>query len=110
MAKSQHIRVLLVRSGPNEWDLAGRLSGCADLPLAERGGERVREVTSELALLEEDGRASQLLSLVGPLLKGSLWEATAVPELRVHAANVAARVHASLEAAHPAARATAQLP
>jgi uncharacterized NAD(P)/FAD-binding protein YdhS len=68
------------------------------------------EVTSELALLEEDGRASQLLSLVGPLLKGSLWEATAVPELRVHAANVAARVCASLEAAHPDARATAQLP
>lgn len=48
MAKSQHIRVLLVRSGPNEWDLAGRLSGCADLPLAERGGEHVRCCTAEL--------------------------------------------------------------
>lgn len=67
------------------------------------------EVTSELALLEENGRASELLSLVGPLLKGSLWEATAVPELRVHAADVAARVHASFEAAHPAPRATAPL-
>jgi uncharacterized NAD(P)/FAD-binding protein YdhS len=27
--------------------------------------------------------------LVGPLLKANFWEATAVPELRVHASNVA---------------------
>lgn len=48
MPKSQHIRVLLVRSGSNDWDLAGRLSGCADLPLAGEGVERVRSFCAEL--------------------------------------------------------------
>jgi uncharacterized NAD(P)/FAD-binding protein YdhS len=57
------------------------------------------EVRPDLSLIEESGRASALLSLVGPLLKGALWEATAVPELRVHAANVAGRLHDRLEAA-----------
>jgi len=48
MAKSQDIRVLLVRSGPNEWDLSGRLSGCADLPLAGAGAEQVDQFVAGL--------------------------------------------------------------
>lgn len=45
------------------------------------------------------GRCGALpgLRYVGPLLKAQLWEATAVPELRVHAKNVAALVAARLE-------------
>jgi uncharacterized NAD(P)/FAD-binding protein YdhS len=62
------------------------------------------DVSRDLALVETNGRPSSLLSLVGPLLKGALWEATAVPELRVHAANVAARLHASLATGTAAGR------
>jgi len=36
-----------------------------------------------------DGSSHASLWLAGPLLKGSYWEATAVPELRVHAARAA---------------------
>jgi len=43
-------------------------------------------------LMGADGRASDRLTLVGPLRKGRLWEHTAVPELRVEARNVAERL------------------
>lgn len=56
------------------------------------------DVTDDLALVGRDGRHSRALSLVGPLLKGTWWEATAVPELRGHAARLAARLHADLAA------------
>ena len=39
-----------------------------------------------------DGRVDELLTLVGPLRKGGLWEHTAVPELRVEAKKVADRL------------------
>lgn len=42
MAKSSHIRVLLVCSGSNAWDDAGRLSGGVDLPLSDHGFDVVR--------------------------------------------------------------------
>jgi uncharacterized NAD(P)/FAD-binding protein YdhS len=38
------------------------------------------------------GTRSGRLSVTGPLLKGEFWEATAVPELRVHAAKLAERL------------------
>ena len=44
------------------------------------------------ALLDGSGRPSRVLSLVGPLLKAGFWEATAVPELRQHAARLAERL------------------
>lgn len=43
-------------------------------------------------VLDRDGSAVDWLSLVGPLRKADLWENTAVPELRVGAAEVAADV------------------
>jgi len=49
------------------------------------------ETASDLALLDSDGRPSRWLYLVGPLLKAGYWEATAVPELREHAARIAER-------------------
>ena len=48
------------------------------------------ETDSEYRLLASDGRPSRHVRYVGPLLKAQWWEATAVPELRQHAARVAA--------------------
>jgi uncharacterized NAD(P)/FAD-binding protein YdhS len=50
------------------------------------------EVSDELELLDADGRPSPHLYLVGALLKARFWEATAVPELRAHAARLAERL------------------
>ena len=50
------------------------------------------EVDDELALVGADGRPSEILFLVGPLLKARFWEATGVPELRQHAKSVAERL------------------
>jgi uncharacterized NAD(P)/FAD-binding protein YdhS len=46
------------------------------------------------SLIDADGRVSERLHLVGPLRKGQLWENTAVPELRVEASRMAARLAA----------------
>jgi len=50
------------------------------------------ETASDGALLDAAGRPSRVLFLVGPLLKADFWEATAVPELRQHAARLAERL------------------
>jgi uncharacterized NAD(P)/FAD-binding protein YdhS len=47
------------------------------------------EVSENYALLDADGVASKVLYYVGPMLKAQNWEATAVPELRVHAKRLA---------------------
>lgn len=63
------------------------------------------DVTDDLVLVGSDDEPSTVLSLVGPMLKGAFWEATAVPELRLHAARVASRL--CLELAGEAAAAPA---
>jgi uncharacterized NAD(P)/FAD-binding protein YdhS len=47
------------------------------------------EVDTDFAVAERDGRRSDFLYALGPLLRGSLWETTAVPELRGQAMRVA---------------------
>jgi uncharacterized NAD(P)/FAD-binding protein YdhS len=47
------------------------------------------EVDADFAALGRDGRRSGFLYALGPLLRGSLWETTAVPELRGQAMRVA---------------------
>jgi uncharacterized NAD(P)/FAD-binding protein YdhS len=47
-------------------------------------------------LLRSDGGPQPRMYLVGPARMGRLWEATAVPELRVQAAEVAQRLIAGL--------------
>ena len=47
-------------------------------------------------LVGADGRASEVLYYVGPLLRARHWEATAVPELRGHVDRTAAAIAASL--------------
>jgi uncharacterized NAD(P)/FAD-binding protein YdhS len=47
------------------------------------------EVTPDFAVVDKQGRASDFLFAIGPLLKGTLWETTAVPELRSQAYQLA---------------------
>ena len=54
------------------------------------------DTSDELALLDTNGTPSRVLYHVGPFLKSRYWEATAVPELRVHAARAAQAVLNSL--------------
>jgi uncharacterized NAD(P)/FAD-binding protein YdhS len=46
-------------------------------------------VSESYALLEENGRPSSSLFALGPVIKGSLWETTALPEIRVQARDLA---------------------
>jgi uncharacterized NAD(P)/FAD-binding protein YdhS len=54
------------------------------------------ETADDGALLDARGVPSPVVYYVGPLLKAMHWESTAVPELRVHAARLAATLIASL--------------
>jgi uncharacterized NAD(P)/FAD-binding protein YdhS len=54
------------------------------------------DVTGEGAVLDVHGAASALIFYVGPLLKARDWEATAVPELRLHAQRAAETIAAAL--------------
>jgi uncharacterized NAD(P)/FAD-binding protein YdhS len=47
------------------------------------------DVTPDFAVMDSTGRPSDFLYAVGPLLKGTLWETTAVPELRAQAHQIA---------------------
>jgi uncharacterized NAD(P)/FAD-binding protein YdhS len=47
------------------------------------------EVDADFAAVERDGRRSPVVYAIGPLLRGTLWETTAVPELRGQAMRVA---------------------
>lgn len=43
------------------------------------------DVSADGALIAQDGTTSELLYAIGPVRKGSLWESTAVPEIREQA-------------------------
>lgn len=58
MAKSTHIKLLLVRAGASAWDDAGRLSGSADLPLSDAGRAGVGATASAV----EPGSVCQVWS------------------------------------------------
>ncbi len=47
------------------------------------------EVTPDFAAVNHQGQPSDFLFAIGPLLRGTLWETTAVPELRAQAHQVA---------------------
>ena len=50
------------------------------------------EVDADYRVLRQDGAPLGAVRYVGPLLKAQLWEATAVPELRLHASQLVARL------------------
>jgi uncharacterized NAD(P)/FAD-binding protein YdhS len=47
------------------------------------------DVNDDLQAVNADGEASGIIYAIGPLLKGTLWETTAVPELRGQAMAIA---------------------
>ncbi|NLP64852.1 FAD/NAD(P)-binding protein [Paraburkholderia sacchari] len=47
------------------------------------------EVDAQYRVVDGAGRANESLRYIGPLLRATYWEATAVPELRVHARKLA---------------------
>jgi uncharacterized NAD(P)/FAD-binding protein YdhS len=53
------------------------------------------DVTDTGAVIRKDGRVHERLFAIGSLLKDHLWETTAVPELRVQAAELASRILAT---------------
>jgi len=57
------------------------------------------DVAADGGLLDTGGASSSWLFTLGPLCKGRLWEVTAVPEIRVQAAALAARLREVLRAA-----------
>ncbi len=54
-------------------------------------------VAGDFTVLDQQGKRSPCLYAMGPLLKGSLWETTAVPELRLQAFQVAETILATFE-------------
>ena len=44
---------------------------------------------TDFATIDAEGNPSEFLFAIGPLMKGTLWETTAVPELRGQAMRVA---------------------
>jgi len=55
------------------------------------------KVSPEFNVIDGGGYTSDYLFAIGPMLKGSLWETTAVPELRIQALRVAEAMLAFLE-------------
>jgi len=59
------------------------------------------DVTADGAIVRADGTASRRLHAMGPLRVGRLWETTAVPEIRVQAEALAARLLPSVPVSVP---------
>ena len=55
-----------------------------------------RVVTVDGRVIGADRNVVDGLHVVGPSTKGTLWESTAIPEIRAQAAQVAAAVHRDL--------------
>jgi uncharacterized NAD(P)/FAD-binding protein YdhS len=59
------------------------------------------EASHDGALIDARGEASDFVYTLGPLRKGSLWETTAVPEIRVQASQLATLLLAACELERP---------
>jgi uncharacterized NAD(P)/FAD-binding protein YdhS len=64
------------------------------------------DVTPALQAIDRGGDAAPNLWAIGPVVRGALWECTAVPDIRVHAERtariIAAAFHPPLDLAHAA--------
>jgi uncharacterized NAD(P)/FAD-binding protein YdhS len=67
-------------------------------------------IEDDFVAVGRDGHASGFLHVIGPLLRGTLWETVAVPELRGQALRVAEILLDELSLRHENAWATAQEP
>ncbi|MBX3352533.1 MAG: histidine phosphatase family protein [Phycisphaeraceae bacterium] len=61
MARTDDLRVLLVRSGPTDWDDAGRLQGETDLPLSACGREAFAARVASVAINDADSQIDVVL-------------------------------------------------
>ncbi len=52
------------------------------------------DVNADCALVDASGKASQRLLAVGPVTRAAFWEILAIPDIRVQAAAIAARISA----------------
>lgn len=59
------------------------------------------DVSDKGALIDAQGQASSFLYAVGPSRKGSLWETTAVPEIRAQVAELVSHLLAAKGKLHP---------
>ena len=50
------------------------------------------DVDTDCRILDEEGRASETLSAIGPITRGTFWESVAIPDIRAQAERVAARL------------------
>ena len=64
------------------------------------------DVADDFSVFDRDGRAGAPLWTLGPLLRGTLWECTAVPDIRLQAVALARTIGERLES-EPAAAASA---
>jgi uncharacterized NAD(P)/FAD-binding protein YdhS len=55
------------------------------------------DVTGEGAVIDRENRVSRRLYAVGPITRGVFWEATAVPDIRLHCEALAAHILAQAE-------------
>jgi uncharacterized NAD(P)/FAD-binding protein YdhS len=60
--------------------------------------------TADFAAIDKPGERSRWLRVIGPPLRGTLWETTAVPELRAQAFRVAEGIVAELKAGRAAVK------
>jgi uncharacterized NAD(P)/FAD-binding protein YdhS len=67
------------------------------------------KVGRDFSVVDSDGFTSNFLFAMGPMLRGTLWETTAVPELRVQALYVAEAILASLEKPYTVGRSPKKL-
>ena len=56
-------------------------------------------MNGSLELIDAAGHANPAIHALGPIVRGVLWECTAIPELRTQAAAVARRVAEALQPA-----------
>jgi uncharacterized NAD(P)/FAD-binding protein YdhS len=54
------------------------------------------DVDENCAVVDQDGRATDRLLVLGPLTRGRFFEIEAIPDIRMQAANMAARILAQL--------------
>jgi uncharacterized NAD(P)/FAD-binding protein YdhS len=52
------------------------------------------DVDPECRTLDSGGKASERLYAIGPVTRGAFWESVAVPDIRVQAQRIAARLTA----------------
>jgi uncharacterized NAD(P)/FAD-binding protein YdhS len=58
-------------------------------------------VTEDFSVIDREGHGSESLFAVGPLLRGTLWETTAVPELRSQTFRLARTIAEQLDLGQP---------